>query len=82
MKVKAEVAQYGYQVSYNQGLKTRPEATELSSGREVEKLAELSLGSGVHEYTLSDAQRKGIMNTLMFMKDKFDASGNSSEYKD
>ena len=80
-KVKKEMAEYGYHVSYNKGLKTRPEATELSADKEIEKLARLNLGVGVHEYTLGEAQRKGIMNTFMFMKDKYDASGNFSEYK-
>ena len=79
--LRRNMAQYGYQISYNKGLKTRPEATEESSNKEIEKLAKLNLGSGVHENTLSEAQRKGIMNTFMFMKDKYDAQGNITDFK-
>ena len=79
--LRRNMAQYGYQISYNKGLKTRPEATEESSNQEIEKLAKLNLGSGVHESTLSEVQRKGIMNTFMFMKDKHDAQGNVTGFK-
>ena len=77
----ANLKQYGYQISYNQGLKTRPEATERAADIEIEKLAKLNLGSGVHEHTLSPATRKRIMNTFMFMKDKYDAQGNWYDHK-
>ena len=80
-KTIAEMAQYGYQVSYERGLKTRREATEESADKEIEKLAKLKLGDGVYERSLTPNQRKSIMGTFMFLKDKFDAQGNFKEYK-
>ena len=78
---RANMAQCGYQISYERGLKTRPEATELSADIEIEKLVKLDLGSGVHENELTAAQARSIMNTFMFMKDKFEANGTFKEYK-
>jgi len=75
------VQRYGYNISYFRGMSTRPEATDQAARAEIKQLTDLDVGEAQYINSLSQAEINSILNTFMFLKDKFDSKGNFTKYK-
>jgi len=73
--------QFGYQMSYEKGIKTRPEATTAAAEDEIIQLINLDIGDGVFEWTLTPEQLKEVLRTFLFLKDKYDPAGSFTKFK-
>lgn len=74
-KIQRTMIGYGYNVSYEKAMRSRPEATDAAADNEILQLVNLDIGEGVDESSLSYKQLSNVLRTFMFMKDKYDSKG-------
>ena len=68
-------------VSVRAAMRDRPEAAAPVAKSELKQMVDKRVFHPVRADTLSDSERRGILRSSMFMKDKFVASGAFDKYK-
>jgi hypothetical protein len=66
---------FGYNTSYYKSRMESPEATDVAAEAEIRQLVNLDVGEAIAMESLSEEEKKQILDSFMFIKDKYDSKG-------